>query len=501
MVLRCLGGTLLGLGICLLLGGMLIDRFWPFFFSNLVQPQLALTSSSLNYGLWKETPVPLYMDFYFFDWMNPKQSLAGQEKPRFIERGPYVFREFHTKKVLAWNKNHTVTYKQTRKWVFMRSMSVSSLDDVVTTVNPIAFTIASLMKDGHLGLIAQEEIKIALEVFRSKMYMKRPIRQLLFEGYDDPLLKLLDKVPTPLRPLPNPLGSSHFGWFYPHNMSSKFDGVSNVDTGADDLNSLGDLEAWNYNAYEYFRGECGRVRGTTGEIWPLDSAKKTHITLFVTDLCSSLDLRNSAKEVSVQGLRGVTFIGGENVFDNGTVEPGNSCYWSEGKAMPSGVRSLSSCRFGAPALVSFPHFYLADPAYVTAVQGLSPSVEKHQLKITLEQDTGIPLAVNARLQINIQSSPTQGLINMFRNLPTVTLPVLWLEQRMTMTSRLAWTVWGASIGVAHVSQLLLGVSVVGAVFLLIGLLLLFKNLSNGLYKKSDDIAPLLSDVDLIPAFD
>jgi hypothetical protein len=33
---------------------------------------------------------------------------------------------------------------------------------------------------------------------------------------------------------------------------------------------------------------------------------------------------------------------------------------------------------GAPAYLSFPHFYQADPALLDAIEGLKPNKEKHQ---------------------------------------------------------------------------------------------------------------------------
>lgn len=87
----------------------------------------------------------------------------------------------------------------------------------------------------------------------------------------------------------------------------------------------------------------------------------------------------------MDGLDGTTFVGAENVFDNGTLFPENKCYLANGTQLRKGVRSLSSCRFGAPILISFPHFYLADEFYAKAIDGVSPSVENHQFKISLEK--------------------------------------------------------------------------------------------------------------------
>lgn len=42
--------------------------------------------------MWKETPIPMYMKFYMFNWTNPHEFIASNAKPNFVEMGPYVFR-------------------------------------------------------------------------------------------------------------------------------------------------------------------------------------------------------------------------------------------------------------------------------------------------------------------------------------------------------------------------------------------------------------------------
>lgn len=39
---------------------------------------------------------------------------------------------------------------------------------------------------------------------------------------------------------------------------------------------------------------------------------------------------------------------------------------------------------GAPIVVSFPHFYQADPKYINAVDGLSPNKEDHETYLDLQ---------------------------------------------------------------------------------------------------------------------
>lgn len=448
-----------------------------------------LRNDTRTFAMWREPPVPIYMDFYLFHWANPERTLDGTEKPKFVEKGPYVFREYHKKENITWNENSTVTFMQVRKWIFMKNLTKTnlSLDDTITSVNPIFFTVASLLKSKDLSLIKRLAIEAALRAIQTKPYVSKSVRQLLYEGYDDPLLAALDKLPQKI--FPHPAMAKRFGWFYPHNMSSEFDGICNVGTGVDSLKNLGVLNSWNYNSRtEFFEGKCGEVKGTTGDIWPPSSAKENNVTLYASDLCSSLVLQKNGR-MSMDGLDGTTFVGAENVFDNGTLFPENKCYLANGTQLRKGVRSLSSCRFGAPILISFPHFYLADEFYAKAIDGVSPSVENHQFKISLEKNTGIPLIVNARLQINVQSSPTPGY-GIFDKLPEITLPALWFDQHMLVTRELADGIWIVSVMPAYIVYGLIAVSMLGAVLIIYGILLVRRDC-----KSSPDSAELLKDTD------
>lgn len=51
--------------------------------------KLALTKGSKTFDMWVETPLPMYMDIYFFNWTNSHELDA---KPILQEVGPYVFR-------------------------------------------------------------------------------------------------------------------------------------------------------------------------------------------------------------------------------------------------------------------------------------------------------------------------------------------------------------------------------------------------------------------------
>ena len=101
-----------------------------------------------------------------------------------------------------------------------------------------------------------------------------------------------------------------------------------------------------------------------------------------------------------------------------------------------GVFNASSCKFGAPAMVSFPHFYLADPSYRDKISGMNPDRNKHEFSIAMEPRTGIPLKINAQLQINLLMEQIEGY-NVVKGVPRTIMPMFWFRQTAELTEELA----------------------------------------------------------------
>ena len=55
-----------------------------------------------SYNAWKETPIPVFTKFYFFDMVNPRELFHSKEMPILVEQGPYTFREVE-RKVGTWS--------------------------------------------------------------------------------------------------------------------------------------------------------------------------------------------------------------------------------------------------------------------------------------------------------------------------------------------------------------------------------------------------------------
>lgn len=244
----------------------------------------------------------------------------------------------------------------------------------------------------------------------TEMFTTATVREWLFDGFQDGILdwahELVEEgeLPPGIPEIPY----EKFGWFALRNGSSSFDGRLNIFTGKDDINKLGLFKTWNgKDKLGHMSGECDKVQGTTGELWPPFDTKakgKPDAKMFITDVCRSLTLKYDSK-FEKHGIKGWKWIGDDSLFDNGQKYPENACYCmadeKECSNIKPGIFNASKCQFGAPAFVSFPHFYLADESYLEGIEGLSPDKEKHELFVALEPEIGIPLEVRARLQINL----------------------------------------------------------------------------------------------------
>lgn len=433
-----------GTGAALLVIGCVIGSVWLVIVATILEGEMGLTSSSTSFSMWEETPIPMYIEVYFFNWTNTAEFLKNphNETPYFVELGPYVFSEHHSKVNITWNANDTVTFRQIRKWHFVPERSKGTLRDDITNINAIALTVEYMIR--HMNPMVQIIVD-ALVKSVEPMFVTKTVGQLMFEGYEDELLNITTRLNVSDFQVP----LDKFGYFYPRNNSVTYDGVFNMHTGTDDLHSLGIMDAWNYEQNPpYYDGQCSRITGSTGELFPpLENVDR--IGLFAPELCSSIFLVKSQNPVSRYGVEGYRFYGDDSVFDNGTKYPEKRCFCSKTQligttdipasteeCVPSGVRSISKCRFGAPVFVSFPHFYKADPSYLLNVEGLNPSQNLHEFYIAVEPHTGIPLDVKARMQINVLLRPYENS-KLFKDVPRVMVPILWFTQSAELTPSLA----------------------------------------------------------------
>lgn len=421
-----------------LLIALALGLLWPTLaIRYLLYPQLKLKNGTQNYENWKVTPIPMYLEIYLFNWTNANDLYNTSVIPDFAEMGPYVFLEKHIRTNVTWSDDQTtVDFFQKRVWHFVPELSNGTLEDEVTNVNPIVAACGYTSR--HLPNLMKTAINFLIGGNRGPFFITRTVNELLFEGYDDNLLKVIRASNDPAFPK---IPFDRMGWFYSRNNSETYDGKFRMFTGVDEITNVGILQMWNgRNSTRLYRDNCSDIRGTTGELWPpILNDETPDLSIFAPDICRNIDLKYDSEEEKF-GLKGKRWLAGESVFDNGNKYPNMACFCSADEDscpdLAPGVFNASSCKWSSPAFISFPHFYLADEVYLQNLTGMRPEKEKHSFSIAIEPKTGIPLDITAALQINLLIRPWQG-ITKFQNVPQLFAPVLWFKQRAELTEDLA----------------------------------------------------------------
>lgn len=411
-------------------------------FSTVMKREMEVVEGSLSYKMWKKTPIPLVLKIYIWNITNHEAFIEG-EKPVLQECGPYIWREFHEKKNLSFHQNNTVTYMQQRWWVWDEKLSGNrTRDDIVYTLNPVPISGAWAVRNNAIYIALLN--KVFNEV-KEQVVRRTTVDEVLFSGFEDPVLDWVQENVIaengtyhpflPLMNLPSGIANFHkFGWFYMRNMTLYYDGIFNMMTGSDDIRNVGRIDMWNYTREtSFFSPPCNKVTGSTGEFFE-PGLERDKIVFYTSDLCMSLSLHYQ-KDVKFEGVKAYRFWGSNHTFANSTMVPENECFCVAGTCAPMGLINAESCRMGAPAFVSFPHYFNADPFLLDQVKGLSPNEEKHAFVMDIVPEVGIPINVKARMQINLRVKPYPGegimdtrKIDILKAVPDIYLPMLWFEE-------------------------------------------------------------------------
>ncbi|XP_033224505.1 protein croquemort-like isoform X2 [Belonocnema kinseyi] len=456
-----------GLSVILFIGGITVGVLWGSIFETILNNELTLTQTSQTFKIWDVNPIPIYLSFYLFNWTNPHEfNCHDCPKPNFTEHGPYVFSEMDYKVDKVWNKNGTITFHRRRFWTFEPSMSNGTLSDKITNLNPIAVTVGYIVR--FQKPLMKKFASLLMNAVNENMIITRNISQLIFDGFDDKLLYIARKLNITSIPY------DKFGWFYGRNGSETYEGTYSIKTGETSLFDVGQLVEWNYsNKTIYDNGKCSEIKGTVGDLWhPFTSNKNSTLFVFSSDICTTLNLVYG-NTTELLGLIGTKFVSHENILDNGSKDPSRKCYCDNVACQPSGVLNVSLCKFGAPAFISLPHFYLGDSSYRDSIDGMFPEQEKHETYVVLDPIMGTPMQVKAQLQLNLFIQHDDK-IDMFRGINNTYVPMLWFSQTATLTSEYA-----TLVKFMHILPLLgyvvfYGIGCIGVLIFFIGIFITLK---------------------------
>ncbi|KAF4082144.1 hypothetical protein AMELA_G00148300 [Ameiurus melas] len=370
--------------------------------------------NNLSYTMWKDIPVPFFMSVYFFNVLNPDEILTG-EKPTVEQRGPYVYSEKRWKDNITFHDNKTVSYREYRQYFFEESMSVGNESDIVTIPNMLVLG-ASVMLE-NLPLPLRKIISLTFQSFKEGAFVTKTVGELMW-GYESKLLDFLNALLPGMMPF-----KGKFGLFVEFNNSNT--GLFTVFTGLDDIRIVHKVDSWNgLKNVKYWKSEqCNMINGTAGQMWPPFMTTESTLPFYSPDACRSMELVYKRPGTS-QGISVYHFVAPKTLFANGSDYLPNEGFCP---CRQSGLLDVSTCRHHSPVFISHPHFYNGDPALFQTVNGLSPSEHDHGLFIDIHPDTGIPMNVSIKLQLNLLMKQVSG-ITQTGKIAEVVMPLLWFAE-------------------------------------------------------------------------
>lgn len=461
--------TVLTAALVIVLAGVLVLSFYgvPCIVDLKVASSVRLENDTEQWDRFLDLPIPVITNVYLFTVTNSEDVLKGA-LPVVQEVGPYVYRQNLTRRILSTDSSEdSVTYEKHTAITFDQELSGDHTeDDMVTVINPallvltqITSSVEQLVVTGCLEKIFPPEYV--------KLFIHSDVRTLMFEGF--PFANMTEEMGYACNIVRNQviqktkvmknveyiyneefpevvqmLKFSYLGFKTQHP-----DGVYTVNRGIDDISKLGTIMRWNYSPFTPYYGRmeslnndtCKRVRGGDSMIYPPSVSKDSSFEIFSTDICRTVKL-SYAGEGTYEGIKGYRFEPSEDTFYPVTPNVENDCYCTKRTLNPKGEPScyldgivdVMDC-FGAPLLLSFPHFLYAEK-YLNGVRNLAaPNKSIHEIYLLLEPNTGIPLQGKKRVQLNVVLRPISHM-PFAANLPETVLPLLWIDEGAELTQDL-----------------------------------------------------------------
>lgn len=465
--------------LLVVLAAVLGWALFPYFVNLVIGKELALKQGTDAYDRWVTLPIDLDMKLYIFNVTNKEEIMKGA-KPKLQELGPYVYKQHRHKVDIKYDEQaDTLSYRQILVHTFDPVASAPfTEDDMVTTVNPALLSMINTMT--NIPVLSKGTMFVdaaAPLLFPDGVFVTTTADKLLFRGVPIPCGKmgtdseahspaaslrgpgaLRDgftpkprlaalitcssfkriKVPTMQTRDNGDVAFSLFG-----NKNNTDDGVYTVQTGITRPEELAQITAWNGKPYGTAWGAptCNAVNGTQGDIFSPYITKDSSISVYSTDICRSMTLKY-LQDSSYRGIPGYRFSPTSEVMASAAENGNNYCFCpqvargltKENGCLKRGALDLSGCQ-GIPVIVTYPHFYEADPSYLDAVEGLNPQAELHRMQLDIEPMTGTPLHGGKKMQLNFQLKQTDG-VELTRGVRDTLFPVAWMYEGAALNTQL-----------------------------------------------------------------
>ncbi|GIY69822.1 lysosome membrane protein 2 [Caerostris extrusa] len=425
------------IGSFFLIVGVVGFALFPTILHALLQKNLVLEEGKEAYEKWKKTPIPVTFKVFIFNVTNPKEVMDGM-KPIVQEIGPYVFKQYRSKNVLAWNKtDKTVTYDDLKQYHFVPELSANMTNRIYSLNLPLQGILMFIKKlpDFTRSLVVPM-LEGVLKNYNESLFSYRTARELLFDGYKVDLIQDLIDLASAFVTVPEILPNNTFGFLYGKNNSG--DGVFEVFTGEDDIGKYAQIVKWNnMSRIPFWNNQyCNMMNGTDGSQFPPPVSKRDVLYVYTPELCRSVSLEYLV-DTRVRGIPALRFVTPEKLFASPLVNPDNMCYCTEEKFCGlSGILDVSPCRKGMKLAVTGPHFFQAHEFIKERVTGLNASREAHETYVDIEPNTGLVLRASRKLQMNFLLDKFEEMEET-KSVTLSVIPLIWVTEEAEIDEEVA----------------------------------------------------------------
>uniref|UniRef100_A0A182Q5V0 Scavenger receptor class B n=1 Tax=Anopheles farauti TaxID=69004 RepID=A0A182Q5V0_9DIPT len=184
-----------------------------------------------------------------------------------------------------------------------------------------------------------------------------------------------------------------------------------------------DLAQWNGS-------HCSNIRNASDGTKFVSFIKPDDKLLFFRkSMCRAQILIQNGTDYEVNGLKATKFVFEDNALDNGEFDSRNKCYCRNGNCLPRGLIDVTSCYYGFPIALSYPHFLDADPKVLAHVNGSRPDPKVHRSHFMINPVSGLPLQLSVKFQINMVLEDLSSMAHC-EKFSKLVVPALWFEITM-----------------------------------------------------------------------
>ncbi|XP_063700410.1 scavenger receptor class B member 1 [Culicoides brevitarsis] len=374
------------------------------------------------FDLWRKPPADIYTKIYLFNITNADEFMAGKEKLKLKEVGPYVYKELFTHDNVTFNNNGTVSTTPRHPLVWQPHLSEGfSEDDIFMLPNIALLSIAQVVADK--SYFVRLPINLVIRQAKERPIVKMTAREFMF-GYETTLTTLGNNI------LPNWIKFDKVGlidrmYDFSGDFETFFSGTTNPQ-----ISGLYDTYRGSTNLNHWNGEECSNIQYASDGVKFKSFVQPNETLLFFRkSMCRAQTLVPTGSTSVIGNLAASKYKFEKNALDNGEINEKNKCFCQNGQCLPRGLIDVNHCYYGFPIALSYPHFLDADEKLLNMTEGLFPDLKKHDSYFMINRQSGLPLDISVKFQINMAMHDVGNMANVDR-FSHLVIPMLWFEISM-----------------------------------------------------------------------